>query len=195
MVEIFSPSVLNTPLRQGEILSQVIQLIPGNPGEIPSGAPPAISAEIITHKYSVIVSQDCDLNSDFYNREEMEANVEKKGKLEPKLLSNVLLCEASMWSSLSAIGIDSKDRLKKNQDIKYHYLQNVSEKQDLKGVGIDALVISFHRSFSVSTKDLLERIKTAQTDRRAIMNSPYFEHLSDRFTYYVGRVGLPADHN
>lgn len=195
---IYSKSVKTDALRQGEILSSVIQIKPGTPGESPSGDPPRISTTVITHGFSVIVSQDCDLASDHLNRgflQDPALPEDKKANVRLKLLQNVVLCEANFFSDISsAPGIDSKDRLKKNQDIKYHYLQSLDAANDLENNGIGALVVSFNRVFTVSCEDLLERIRTDQTKRRASMQSPYFEHLSDRFCYYIGRIGLPQDH-
>jgi len=44
------------------------------------------------------------------------------------------------------------------------------------------------------TEEVYQRLRMAGTKRRACLNSPYLEHLSSRFSFYLGRVGLPEDH-
>src|SRR5437870_1279779 len=82
---IYAASSLDEPLRQGEILSDVVQfqLKTSALDEIPvkGDAPPFDRVE---HPLVVVISQDCDLDQDFKYREQG-----KKGKE----VTGVLLCE------------------------------------------------------------------------------------------------------
>jgi hypothetical protein len=38
------------------------------------------------------------------------------------------------------------------------------------------------------------RLKLGPTRRRSVLNTPYLEHLSSRFAYFLSRIALPRDH-
>src|SRR5205823_3329146 len=88
-VPIYFLSPTNAPLRTGEILSGVIQ----RRRSFKSLGLESPEIEEIKHPYSVVVTQDCDLEQDYFAREKAK-NTEKaedKRKLENKQIPNVLL--------------------------------------------------------------------------------------------------------
>jgi hypothetical protein len=193
---IYEISSSDGAFRQGEILSDVYALVPGIPGEMPNQAS-LLSGKLERHELSVIVTQDCDLSSDHIFRVQLAelSPLEQKARtLRLKLLPSILLCDVTYLSKLT-VNVDSADRLKKNQDIKYQFLQAVQPDEDSVRLGLESMVVYFNRCYSVPTDDLLARVKSGQTKRRTQMRSPYFEHLSDRLSYYLARVGLPVDHS
>ncbi len=190
----YYPSIEKVALRQGEIFSNVLQLIP-NPGT--SVAAPAFAP--VYHSYAILLSQDCDLASDDLTRQQLEdssLNSEQIGKKRKKLLKQALFCEMALSEGSIAAFADggSKDTLKKNDDFRYHILQAVTKEADSNAEGIPSLIVNFKQLFTVPMEDLLIRIASQETRRRCCMNSHYFEHVSNRFTYYIGRIGLPQNH-
>lgn len=183
-------------LRQGEVLSSVIQLFPA------PGTPidrPTIRREV--HEFAVLMSQDCDLSTDHASRTIL-LNADSKPKdvekAERKLLKFALLCEVleskQFFQNVLTSG-DPKDPVKKNDDFRFHCLQEIEPTSDSLKIGIPTLVVSFKRYFTVPMDDLLKRIELGETIRRSRMESPYFEHLLHRFGYYLSRVGLPVNHD
>lgn len=178
------PSRLDGPLRQGEILSQVLELralvdVEGNQDEAP--------AVIKEHPTALVLTQDCDLDWDFKTR--------KEGSEEhPKLLPNILLCE--LWPAKRLRGhhrmnSDIWRRVKKNQDERYHFLDRPLPEQDAAGEGFeDDLAIDFKRVFAISTGTLYACLGNG-TARRCWLMGPYMQNVSNRFGYYQLRIALP----
>jgi len=116
---IYSPSANGEPLRQTEIISQLIQVrqslasIKGNVG-------PEI--ERIRHLFALILTQDCDLEQDFTIRFNDTGAVPSP----EQLLPNVILCEVMTAADLTARtpkGSDIWRRVTGNKDERYHLLQ------------------------------------------------------------------------
>ena len=178
-------------LRQGEILSDVLQAVPA-PGTLSGSA--AIS--IKKHPLCVVISQDCDLEQDYRARETQPTELQGKSDApSDKLLPNVLLCEVHEAATVLAriLGKDIKKRINQNKDERYQYLQQIGAAQDVLGSGIPALIIDFKRYFTVPTDDLYSQLR-ANSKRRTVLAPQYVEHLSSRFAYYLSRVALPRDH-
>lgn len=192
-------SSIEGPLRQGEILSNVMLLSP-EPGT-PLSSQEAIKTIVTTHEFAIILSQDCDLDQDYRRREKIateDNNSPEAETLRNKLLGHVLLCGVELAANQKASNTEGSTiwkRIVKNNDFRFHYLQEIESSSDSLEKGIGAVIVSFHRYFTVPTEDLLARIKTSETRRRSFMTSPYFEHLSDRFSHYLARIGLPKDHS
>jgi len=190
----YRASTLSGALRQGEVLSNVIEtsILPGFD----------IEQELVRtvtkkHKLAIIVSQDCDLETDHLMQDKIRKATEKNQDAERyrgKCLTNVLFCELKPAAEAMKEVEDSWDRVSKNNDFRYHYLQGVGENEDSVSEGLEAQIVIFKRTFAVSMQDLLIRIENSETQRRVFMDSPYFEHVSDRFAHYLARVGLPCNH-
>ena len=186
---VYVPSVNADRLWQGEILQNVVQLKPSlesiqnNAGEL--------EILTVTHDFAIILTPDCDLVRDSGRRRAGEAGTQP----------NVLLCDLYLAETLRA-KVNEEDQLGRkewrkliasNQNERFQYLQRVQANQDLQATGLPALAIDFRLHFTVPTDELYFRL-TAGTIRRARLNTPYVEHLVQRFFKFQARVALPLDH-
>ncbi|MDK2899013.1 MAG: hypothetical protein PWQ10_200 [Patescibacteria group bacterium] len=139
----------------------------------------------LTH--SVVLTQDCDLDQDFTERK-------AKSNKNDKHIDTVLICPAYPIDSFSA-GTHIKNRtmspyvkgalekIKRNDELKrYHYLL-----EDLDN-GVPDLVIDFKHFFTIP-RDVLYKQKNISYVTS--VNEIYREALSQRFSNYLGRIGLP----
>ena len=76
--------------------------------------------------------------------------------------------------------------VERNQDPRYEYVGLVP------GVG-KCLVVDFKDFFMVPCEFLYSELAVGSVKRLAEMESPYKEHLLQRFAWYLMRVGLPVD--
>jgi len=183
---IYRSSPKDGQLFQGEIVSNLIQ---ARLALASIGVEGAQTVTFITHPYAVILTQDCDLESDHKRR----TGERPKGAEVPALL----FCEAFDAASFSARpGIDAQilRRVNQNKDERYQYLRAIAPDTDATGVGIPALGIDFKRYFSIPTDEVIRRLEIGELQRRACLESPYREQLATRFFYYQYRVALVEDH-
>jgi hypothetical protein len=182
---IYEPSITGC-LRQGEILTNVVQ-IRLDPASLNAPEDPVV--DFFIHPFALIVSQDCDLDWDFKGRHE-ERYAAKK-------IPSVLFCEVTTAAGLrgrSDINSTIWQRIRENKDERYHFLEKIESAQDAAGEGLPELGIDFKRYFSIPAEELYARIRSGQIKRRCRLVSPYAEHFSLRFAYYLARVALPLDH-
>jgi hypothetical protein len=178
------------PLQQGEILTDVVQF---RLNVASLGTASALGAPF-RHPFSVVLTQDCDLEQDHRIRfPAVQAS--------DKLIPGVLFCEAvpaeELYAPIIATqGRKSKawDRIQQNNDIRYHFLQKVEPGSDRLNEGLPELALDFKRYFTLPTEEIYRRIELGEARRRCVLISPYLEHLSSRFAYYLSRVALPEDH-
>lgn len=181
-------------LRQGEILSKVVQisLLP----ESMDTASPTVKR--VTHNYAIVVTPDCDLDWDF----KAQHGKESLGKLIP----NILLCTVIFASDLAKrINSDRPPskrfesrtpwkRTTQNKEERFHFLEKIDSNLDLQGEGIRSLGIDFKEFFTLPTDFLYASIVAGLTQRRSVLLQPYNDHLNSRFAYFQSRIGLPEDH-
>ena len=187
---IYARSPQTGPILQGELLSNVTQ----PHYEIESIGTPEPRFRLKVHPLVLVLSQDCDLELDFRAREKKE---------EPKYMPNVLLCEVEQAEILRRgnPGMNSTiwDRIWRNKDERYHFLEQVPVEADATGKGLAHLGLDFKRHFTIPTDELYRRIglqdPVEKVERRCSLVSPYLEHLSARFAYFMHRVALPRDHS
>ncbi len=147
-----------------------------------------LSAQRIIFPYAVVMTQDCDLEWDFNNR----ATASEK---HDKYLQSILLCPAYLAEQLKqGIHLDAlnlkmeyqnKDKWKdiqNNLNQRYHFLDSCSEMQ------IPYMTIDFKHYFTVPRDVLYEEAKAHYI---GTMNELFREALSQRFAYYLSRIGLP----
>ena len=173
------------PLRQGEILSNVVEIRLALASLMPDAD---LQVEEIIHPFVVVLTQDCDLDWD-YKSGRAPGSAMNAGKLIP----NVLFCQADHAEALrSAQGIKSDiwRRISNNADERYHVLPEVPAELDRLSSGIAPLGLDFKRVFTVPTDELYRRLEL-DTRRRCFLLPPFLHSLSTRFTYFAGRVGLP----
>jgi hypothetical protein len=170
-------SELTEELRQGEIITGVIQH---------SYNPISQEVNFIVHNYAFLLSQDCDLLSDY--------EAAKKGETH---LNGVLLYEADTVEQRRPTLGDSKSwrYVRDNRDDRYHFLEAVPPDQDILGQGLPELIIDFRRLFTVSPREIYRQIEDPEgAKRRCRVEMPYREHLQSRAAFYMQRVMLPRMH-
>lgn len=170
-------------LRQGEILTNLARF--GVSLDSLTKAQPEIVQ--IIHEFAVVLSQDCDLEQDFKSR--MGENKQDK------LIPSVLFAEVYKAETLLGRVEGSKmwQRIKQNKDERYHFLQKVEPADDAQSEGLPELGIDFKRYFTIPTDEVYFHV-AAKAKRRCVLRSPYLEHLSSRFAFYLSRVALPEEH-
>jgi len=182
-VEKYIPSEVGKDLRQGEILSDVVQ-VRLREGATLSGPDPRELVEV-THEWVIIVTQDCDLEQDW------RARAGQTG--EDKLLPNVLLGIAQEAGKVQVPGKDAWKRLQQNKDERYQFLERIPPRLDALGQGVPELVVDFKQYFTLPTDELYRRVKE-QAKRRSRLSNEYLAHFASRFSYFQSRVALPDEH-
>jgi hypothetical protein len=184
---IYERSLSQASLRQGEILSDVIQL-PLDPDNIDFDAPTVVK---IIHPFAIIVSQDCDLDWDFTARQTQEQQQAHK------LLPNILFCMVSTAEELRGradMNSGTWRGIRTNKNERYHFLQKVDPPDDALDKGLPELGIDFKRYFTIPSNEVHFQLENLTAKRRCRLLSPYLEHFSTRFSYFQSRIALPEDH-
>lgn len=156
----------------------------------------------ITLLYAVVLSQECDLERDFIDRNKLELeketkkNTEKEELLKPKydkMLPTILICPAYPVSKLCRgehiknyqMETIDYDKLIRNDRLKrYHYLHPSDE------YPIPELAIDFKHFFSLPRDLIYENYKKLYI---TTFSELFREELSQRFTNYLSRIGLPQN--
>lgn len=138
--------------------------------------------------FLIILTQDCDLERDFINRN-------TPGKTQDKYLQSILVCPAYYAEKLR-----DGDHLKKlkqkmeyqnsakwklikqNDNPRYHFLKDCPDLQ------IPELVVDFKHYYTIPREILYDEIEDHYV---ATVNELFRESLSIRFAHYLSRVGLP----
>ena len=175
----------NSPyIRQGEIIKDLfeLQLDVSSQPSIDLNQP--LKLERIDHPYSIIVSQDCDLEWDYKAR-----TGEASGH---KLLTHMLFCELFPRDDITdqskrksqAFGL-----IKDKQDQRYHYL----EEAIVNGTeeSLPELIADFKTTFSLPVEFVYWLISTGQAIRKGALFSPYLEDVMHRLYSFLGRVATP----
>ena len=169
----------NKRLYQGDILKD-LKFVIGDP-KIET------EKDVFCLPFAVILSQDCDIQCDFFCRESNEN--------QDKFLLSLLICPAfpieefSQGKHLEPWQMEIFEeklieRIKKNDKYKrYHFLQG----EPL--LSIPELIIDFKQFFTLPRNFLYKQKK----DKKyvASLNEIFRERLSQRFSNYLSRIGLP----
>ena len=196
-----APSGVECALTQCEIISGLIvhqidvETISVHTKDLLDQQPRPVRAKPIKHPYAIVVSQDCDLTQDYSFR--------FKGIGKPRnAISNILFCEAMIADDLvygdehgkvfeeGAIRQDYR----KNNDFRFHFIQEIPKEFDALGCGIRELGFVFKRFFSIPSQEAYDQIRIGLATRRTFLKRPYLEHFSDRFYNYNNRVALPEQY-
>ncbi len=168
----------NARLYQGDILEN-LKFVTGDSKE-------ETELDIISLSFAVILSQDCDMQSDFICK--------KSGKNQDKRLLSLLICPAFLINEFTQgkhLGnwqmnvLNSKvvGKIKKNDEYKrYHFLSEESK------FSIPELVIDFKHFFTLPRDFLYKQRKDKYV---ASLNEIFREELSQRFSNYLSRIGIP----
>lgn len=173
-------------IRQGDIFSNVPYFESYNE----SGG--EFEVTIYRFPYVVVLTQDCDLEQNKNTR--LSINKENDIVENDKHLFSLLV--APLYNSehlisgehLKEIGISSqrqntklKDPIIKNQNARYHYIEFSND------VVIPNSIIDFKHYFSIS----LDYMEEHMENRICGINPIYRELVSQRFSNYLSRIGLP----
>lgn len=188
---IYQPSVKNTSLRQGEILTDVVQYNPAT-GELLREAEELPYKRII-HPYAIVVTQDCDLDWDYRARQSDNAQL-------PKLLNSIILCEISTAREVRDIAdknvMNSKEwnLVASQRHERFYFFEKVPLEFELEQIGLPELTADFKKVFGIDAATLYQQLELGIAKRRAVLASPYLEHFSRRFYSWHSRVALPSQY-
>ena len=182
-------------LRQGEILSNLIELRVDINSITSKCTKSEYRAHPIEHDYVIVLSQDCDLEQD-YNYRTLD-----RGKAKDELPS-ILFCE--VMNEEEFVGDDAyanilqrsttRNNIEQNNDFRFHRVQKIPKDLDARGIGLPELVMAFKRYFTVPTEEVYHRISLGHVLRRSRLRSPYLEHFCGRFHYFNNRIALPEEY-
>jgi hypothetical protein len=185
---IYQPSDNSSALRQGEILTDVVQyisVIDEMQRELQQLS--ELSFTPIKHPYSIIVTQDCDLDWDYKAR--------KDGNNNPaKLLNSIILCEIDTADAIRKTdGMNRKewDLVESHRHERFYFFENIPPEFELEQKGMPELSADFKKVFGLDAASLYRQIEIGEAKRRSILASPYLEHFSKRYHSFHGRVALP----
>lgn len=184
---IYEKAPSSGPLRQGEIVSNLVQTI------VAVDAIGSDELEVIPvpHPYAVVVSQDCDLDWDWRERGS------GGGDNAAKLMSSVLFCEvftATEVRERPEINSSAWNFIRTNRDIRYQFLQKAEPDLDLLAEGLPEMVVDFKRYFAIPVDEIYARFDVGELRRRSCFHAPYLQHLATRFYSYQARIALPEQH-
>ena len=174
-------------IKQGDILENV---------EFNLFSPKEKSYLKIIYPYTLVLTQDCDLEQDHTARNNIEATHQDKFLESTLLLPAFLSEDFKMGTHLSMIGLNrlnwstsfsSKsnkwDDIKNNENKRFHCLKNDAE------LKIPELVADFKFFFTLPHSQLNEIYEKSYL---ASIKPLFREDLSFRFANYLARIGLPT---
>lgn len=173
---------------QGDILKDMTIALPTDI-DIKSGE---YDLSMINLNYGIVISQECDLEHDYNNRENPLA------PNQDKFLPNILILPAYLpdtfrkgthrGEGISSVIWPSADYkvILQNNNARFYYLKGDTAFQ------IPDLVIDFKHIFSVNRTILYKHLPTTYL---ATIAELFRESLSHRFSHYISRIGLPEINN
>ncbi|MBH8566137.1 hypothetical protein I8748_28940 [Nostoc sp. CENA67] len=186
---IYQPSLKNTSLRQGEILTNVVQYNPVA-SEI-SRETEELPYNKIIHPYAIVVTQDCDLDWDYRARQSNNSQLSK-------LLNSIILCEIATAREVrdTADSMNSKEwkLVESHRHERFYFLETIPLECELEQIGLPELTADFKKIFGIDAATLYRQLELGIAKRRAILSSPYLEHFSRRYYSFHGRVALPSQY-
>lgn len=182
---IYQASNKGSSLRQGEILTGVIQYKPVLSELLQEQE---LSFNTVFHPYTIVVTQDCDLDWDYRAR--------KTANRQPsKLLNSVILCEVATAKEIRDTADDMNSAAWKlvvsHRHERYYFFERIPPECEVEQEGLPELAADFKRVFGIDSVTLYRQIELGMIKRRAILASPYLEHFSRRYHSFHGRVALP----
>lgn len=142
--------------------------------------------------YVIVLSQNCDLEQDFNQR---NASPGSKVENEDKFLQSILICPGyiaeqfrtgehlkNLGMTMCNWGSNLWRHIKANQNERFHFLQMDTE------MGVPNLVIDFKHFYTIPREDIYK----IYSSNYLVSIKPLFrESVSQRFSYYLSRIGLP----
>lgn len=140
--------------------------------------------------YVIVMTQDCDLERDFYNRSQINPTTQDK------FLQNILVCPAydatkfrhgqhleSFELTMEKWNSDNYKRIKDQNNARFHFLESYLEFQ------VPELVVDFKHYYTIPRETLT---KMYADHYLVTINQLFRECLSQRFAHYLSRIGLPV---
>lgn len=137
----------------------------------------------------ICLNQDCDLNSDYRARQitRKNSNCQLLHLIVAPVFNFNSFMNGGHWGDIFDVGERQKlsdtstKKIMNNENPRYHYLCFDSDS------GLPNMIIDFKHFFTVNTDCLYQNI-----DRRVrAIEVLYREKISQRFAYYISRIGLP----
>lgn len=181
---IYQVSDKGSSLRQGEILTGVVQYNPVI-NEMPKEFQ-ELSFTPIIHPYAIVITQDCDLDWDYKARGTNDNPA--------KLLNSIVLCEIDTAESIrSTDGMNRKEweLVVAHRHERFYFFEKIPSECEVEQEGLPELTADFKRIFGIDSGTLYRQIELGIVKRRALLASPYLEHFSRRYHSFHGRVALP----
>lgn len=185
---IYQASINNTSLRQGEILTDVVQYNPVV-SDLSLEAED-LSFEPIIHPYAIVVTQDCDLDWDYRARQTTNSQP-------AKLLNSIILCEIATAREVRDIADKNVmnsgewNWVKSQRHERFYFFERIPIESELEQIGLPELTADFKKVFGINAATLYRQIELGIVKRRTVLSSPYLEHFSRRYYSFHGRVALP----
>jgi hypothetical protein len=172
-------------LVQGEILSNLVEVRIN----LASYKEPELRVDTTVHPLAIVLSQWCDLEQDY----EARYRNPDAAKQNPTILF-CQVCTATELKNRAPRSSNIWDRIKQNNDERYHFFQRVDSEFDAAGNGLEELGVDFKRFFAIPTDEAYYRIRESEAHRRCCLRSPYLEHFCRRFANFISRIALPEPH-
>lgn len=182
---IYEASPREGRIYQGEIVSGLSQFRVA----LESIGTTTIEVDRVVHPYAVVLTQDCDLESDYLLR----SGVRTSGKN----LSAILFCvvvEAESLKKDDNVRSAQWKRVRQNDEVRYHYLRGLESSDGEQKLEFPALAMDFKQYFTIPTAEVYKRLELGEFKRSAYLVPPYVQHLSHRFANHLSRVALPENH-
>lgn len=169
---IYQASSKGSPLRQGEILTGVVQYKPVV-AEL-SQQPQELSFEPVLHPYTIVITQDCDLDWDHKARDAKDVQLSK-------LLNSIILCEIAVARETrdTADNMNSKEwkLVESHRHERFYFFEKTLPECEVEQEGLPELTADFKRVFGIDAATLYRQIELGIVKRRTVLMSPYLEHL------------------
>ena len=188
---IYQTSNQTLSLRQGEILTGVVQYTPSVNDLSQSQQTQELFFNAITHPYVIIVTQDCDLDWDYKYRNSQDISLSKS-------LNSVILCEIDTAQKIrhSTDNMNRKewDLVESQRHERFYFFEKIPARYEREKEGLPELTADFKRVFGMDSNTLYRQIELGMVKRRTVLSSPYLEHFSRRYYCFHGRVALPSQY-
>jgi hypothetical protein len=149
--------------------------------------------------FAIVMSQNCDLEQDFENWQKRKRNLTIS---RDKLLPSILVCVAYPSEKLMEgkhLGPDItmvnwkeqklSNHLDHNNHARFHFLQESTADDKKNEIFIPSLIVDFKHYHALPIK-VAYKLYTSERYLGSI-NELFREELSHRFSFYLGRIGLP----
>ena len=179
---IYEDSIETEWLRLSEIIESVIEIRPDE-SQLESWIDTNEGRSVrIEHPLAIVLNPDCDLEWDVRARLTKTPN-------KNKYISHVILCdledEFGIRNRVSSTTMH--EMIMQNGVERYHFLP----KSAAGTVGqLGEYYIDFKKMYTIHRDFLYAMIESGRTRRIASLEARRALHLADRFTYFLGRVGL-----